>query len=107
MIDPMRNKLSSGVQAEIEEIDTNWRKMIKEVILDSEVDLQIQLGTTEITGERLLYMQEGDVIQLDNDASEPLSCFVDGLEKMTGYIGIQRGFQAYQIKDKIITDCEN
>jgi flagellar motor switch protein FliM len=107
MIEPMRNKLASGVQVEIEEIDTNWRRMIKEVILKSEVDLKIKLGKTEITGEKLLYMQKGDVIQLDNNASEPLFCFVDGLEKMTGYIGVQRGFQAFKIKEKIITDCEN
>jgi len=107
MIEPMRNKLSSGVQAEIEEIDTNWRRMIKEVILNSSVDLRIQLGKTEVTGERVLYMQKGDVIQLDNAASDPLSCFVDGLEKMTGYIGIQRGFQAYKIEEKIITDIES
>ncbi|MCP3873488.1 MAG: flagellar motor switch protein FliM [Desulfobacteraceae bacterium] len=107
MIEPMRNKLSSGVQAETEEIDTNWRRMIKEVILNSEIIINMQLGKTEITGERLLYMQEGDVIQLDKDASEPLIGYVDGLEKLTGYVGVQRGFQAFQIKDTIITDCEN
>ncbi|MBA3008850.1 MAG: flagellar motor switch protein FliM [Proteobacteria bacterium] len=107
MIEPMRNKLSSGVQAEIEEIDTNWRRMIKEVILNSSVDLRIQLGKTEVTGEKVLYMQKGDVIQLDNAAADPLFCFVGGLEKMTGYIGVQRGFQAFKIEEKIITDCEN
>ena len=106
MIEPMRNKLSSGIQAEAEEIDTNWRRMIREVILESEVSLKIQLGQTEITGERLLYMQEGDVIQLDNDASDPLTCYVDGLQKLTGYVGVQRGFQAFKVNDKIITDCE-
>ncbi|MBU1196479.1 MAG: flagellar motor switch protein FliM [Proteobacteria bacterium] len=106
MIEPMRNKLSSGVQAEVEEIDTNWRKRIREVILESVVELKIQLGRTEITGERLVYMQKGDVIQLDKDASEPLICYVDGLEKLTGYVGVQRGFQAFKVKDKIITDCE-
>ncbi len=107
MIEPMRNKLSSGVQVEIEEIDTNWRRMIKEVILNSAVDLKIQLGKTEVTGEKVLYMAKGDVIQLDNAASDPLSCYVDGLEKLTGYIGVQRGFQAFQIEEKIITDCES
>lgn len=106
MIEPMRHKLSSGLQTEAEEIDTNWRRMIREVILESEVDVKIQLGRTEITGERLIYMQPGDVIQLDKDAGAPLSCYVDGLEKLTGYMGVQRGFQAFQIKDKIITDCE-
>lgn len=106
MIEPMRNKLSSGIQAETEEIDTNWRRRIREVILDSEVSLRIQLGRTEITGERLIYMQEGDVIQLDNDAADPLACYVDGLEKLTGYVGVQRGFQAFMVDEKIITDTE-
>ncbi len=104
MIEPMRHKLSSGVQAELEEIDTNWRRMIKEVILNSEIFLRIQLGKTEITGEKLLYMQEGDVIQLDNDAGDPLSCYVDGLEKLKGFIGVQRGFQAFKITEKITTE---
>lgn len=106
MIEPMRNKLSSGVQAEVEEIDINWRRMIREVILESEVVLRIELGKTEITGERLIYMQKGDIIQLDNDACDPLVCYVDRLVKLTGFAGVQRGFQAFQIKDKIITDCE-
>jgi len=106
MIEPMRNKLSSGVQAEVEEIDTNWRKMIREVILESEIVLRIELGKTEITGERLIYMQKGDIIQLDNDACDPLMCYVDGLVKLKGYAGVQRGFQAFQINEKIITDCE-
>lgn len=107
MIEPLRKKLSSGVQAEAEEVDTNWRRVIKNVILNSTVDMRIQLGRAEITGEKLLYMQKGDVIQLDNSAGEPLTCYVDGLEKLRGYAGVQRGFQAFKIKDKIITDCKN
>ncbi len=107
MIEPLRKKLSSGVQAETEEVDTNWRRVIKDVILNSTVDMRIQLGRAEIKGEKLLYMQKGDVIQLDNSAGEPLTCYVDGLEKLTGYAGVQRGFQAFKIKDKIITDCKN
>ncbi len=107
MIEPMRNKLSSGVQSEVEEIDHNWRRMIREVILDSQIELSMQLGTTEISGEKLIYMQEGDVIQLDKDASEPLSCYVDGLEKLRGYVGVQRGFQAYKVHDTITTEIES
>ncbi|MCG8549268.1 MAG: FliM/FliN family flagellar motor C-terminal domain-containing protein, partial [Desulfobacterales bacterium] len=68
--------------------------------------IRILLGKSEITGERPLYMQPGDVIQLDNDASDPLSCFVGGLVKLTGFIGVQRGFQAFKINEKIVTDCE-
>ncbi len=104
MIEPMRHKLSSGVQTETEEIDTTWRKMFKEVILNSEIEMRIELGTTQVTGEKLLYMQVGDVIQLDNDSNESLSCFVDGLAKIKGYIGVQRGFQAFQVEEKLVTE---
>ena len=54
----------------------------------------------------VLFHLDGDVIQLDNDASDPLTCYVDGLQKLTGYVGVQRGFQAFKVNDKIITDCE-
>ncbi len=108
MIEPMRHKLSSGVQTEAEEIDTTWRKMIREVILESEVELTIEVGKAQITGERLIYMQKGDVIQLDTDVSEPITCYLDsGLEKLKGYIGVKRGFQAFQVIEKLTTDCEN
>ncbi len=107
MIEPLRKKLSSGVQAEVERIDETWSKIIRQAILNSEVELKIRLGKTEITGERLIYMQKGDVIQLDNDAGNPLFCYIDGLEKMIGYVGVQRGFQAFKVKDKIITDYES
>ena len=107
MIEPLRKKLSSGVQAETEEVDANWRKVFKDIILNSTVNIKIQLGKTEITGEKLIYMQKGDVIQLDNSASDPLIAYVDGFEKMKGYAGVQRDFQAFKVKDKIITDCEN
>ncbi|PID74654.1 MAG: flagellar motor switch protein FliM, partial [Desulfobacterales bacterium] len=105
MIEPLRHKLSSGIQTESEGIDITWYKVIEEVILSSEVTLKILLGKTEITGERLMYMQEGDVIQLDNDAASPLRCYVDGLEKLTGFIGVQRGFQAFRVDKKIQVDC--
>ena len=107
MIESMKNKLSSDVQFEVEEIDYNWLRRIKEVILESQVELKIQLGTTQISGEKLIHMQKGDIIQLDKDASEPLSCYIGRLEKLTGYMSVQRGFQAYKVKETITADIES
>lgn len=101
MIEPLRGKLASGFQAETEEIDIAWRKRLKEIILDSMVDLKIQLGTTEISGERLIYLQPGDVIQLDNDAKDMLTGYIDGFPKVRGYAGVQRGFQAFRVEKKL------
>ncbi|MBF0201804.1 MAG: FliM/FliN family flagellar motor switch protein, partial [Desulfamplus sp.] len=91
MIEPLRYKLASGFQAEIEEIDITWRRMLESVILDSIIELRIQLGITEVTGERLWLMQEGDIIQLDHDATEMLTGFVGDLPKVKGYAGVRRG----------------
>ncbi len=102
MIEPLRAKLASGFQAETEEVDVAWRKRLQEIILESTVHLRVQLGTTEISGERLIYLQPGDVIQLDNDAKEMLTGYVDGLPKVKGYAGVQRGFQAFRVEKKLI-----
>jgi len=101
MIEPIRGKLASGFQAETEEIDVAWRKRLQEIILESTVNLRVKLGSTEITGERLIYMQPGDVIQLDNDAKDMLTGYVDGIPKVRGYAGIQRGFQAFRVEEKL------
>ncbi len=102
MIEPIRAKLASGFQAETEEIDIAWRNRLEEIILESTVDLRVRLGSTEISGERLIYMQPGDVIQLDNDAKDMLTGYIDGLPKIKGYAGVQRGFQAFCVEEKTI-----
>jgi flagellar motor switch protein FliM len=102
MIEPIRAKLASGFQTETEEIDIAWRKRVEEIILESTVDIRVRLGSTEITGERLIYMQPGDVIQLDNDAKDMLTGYIDGLPKIKGYAGVQRGFQAFCVEEKTI-----
>ncbi len=101
MIEPLRTKLASGFQAEIEQIDLAWRKMLESVILESTVELRIVLGSTEITGERLWLMQKGDIIQLDHDATEMLTGFVGELPKIKGYAGVRRGFQAFRVEEKL------
>ncbi len=101
MIEPLRNKLSAGFQAETEDVDYTWLNRLKEIILDSEVELRVQLGKAQIKGERLVYMKPGDVIQLDQDAEETLTGMVEGLDKLTGYAGVQRGVQAFRVDKRL------
>ena len=101
MIEPLRAKLASGFQAETEEIDMTWRKRLKEIILSSMIELRVELGGTEISGERLIYMQKGDVIQLDCDAKDMLTGYIGRLPKLKGFAGIRRGMQAFRVEEKI------
>ncbi len=102
MIEPLRGKLASGFQAEIEEIDIAWRRRFEEVILESSVDVRIQLGVAEITGEQLIYMQKGDVIQLDHDAGDMLTGYIGDFPKLKGHAGVKRGFQAFRVEEKMM-----
>lgn len=102
MIEPIRNKLTAGFQAETEDLDYTWVKRMKEIILESYVEMQVMLGSTEITGEKLLSLKPGDIIQLDQDAADPIIAKVEGFEKITGYAGVQRGFQAFRVEEKLL-----
>lgn len=101
MIEPLRGKLSAGFQAETEDVDLTWQNRLKEIILESTVNLNVILGSTEITGERLIHLKVGDIIQLDQDADETLLGLIENIPKLKGEAGSQRGFQAYRIKDKL------
>ncbi|MCP3927309.1 MAG: flagellar motor switch protein FliM [Desulfobacterales bacterium] len=101
MIEPLRGKLAAGFQAEVEDIDYTWQKRLKGEILSSEIELKIQLGTVRIDGERLIQLKLGDVIQLDQDADEPLIGYIEGASKLQGFAGIQRGFRAFRLEKKL------
>lgn len=101
MIEPLRSKLAAGFQAETEDVDYTWQKRLKEIILDSDIEFSARLGTKEITWRDLLHMKKEDVILLDQDPEAPLLGMIEGLPKVTGRLGRQRGFQAFKIEKKL------
>lgn len=101
MLEPLRATLTAGFQAETMDVDRTWQKRLREIILESKVDIRVQLGKAQITGERLIHMKKGDVIQLDQDADGPLIGMVEGYPKLEGYAGIQRGLQAFRVVKQI------
>jgi flagellar motor switch protein FliM len=102
MIEPIRSKLVAGFQAEVEDVDYTWQRRLKTMIMESEVNFSVRLGTTEITGERLITMKPGDIIQLDQDADQLITGLIEGRPKMKGIAGVQRGFQAFKVQKKLI-----
>ncbi len=101
MIEPIRSKLVAGFQAEAEDVDYTWQRRLKTMIMESEVNFSVQLGSTEISGERLITMKPGDIIQLDQDADQPILGLIEGRTKMQGIAGVQRGFQAFKLQKKL------
>ena len=100
-IEPIRSKLHASFQTERLEIDHAWVARLKERLMETPVDLKIQLGTTTITGNQLLRMQVGDVLVLDTDVEDLLPCTVAGVKKYEGIAGTVKAMKGFQIIKEI------
>ena len=72
----------------------------------SKAEVMVQLGHTQISGKDLINLHEGDVIRLDQYATDPFPVFVEGVLKYKGYPGLYKGNQAVQITELIKEDEE-
>ena len=70
---------------------------LKERLLETPVEFKIHFGNTQITGNQLLRMQVGDVLVLDTDVEDLLSCTVAGVTKYHGLGGTVKSMKAFQI----------
>lgn len=101
-IEPIKQKLSSGFQVESDQTDKKmWTSIIRQQLVDTEVDLEVQLGNSFITLDKLMSLKKGDVIPLDQDATGDLKIRVEGVPKYKGYYGIHHGSVAVQITKTI------
>ncbi|MFO7497188.1 MAG: flagellar motor switch protein FliM [Desulfobacterales bacterium] len=101
MIEPIRNKLNAGFQSDALEVDQAWVRRVREILHAAMVNFGVTLGATEITGERLIHLRVGDVIQLDNNAEERLTGLVEGVPKFKGFAGSHRGCQAFKVDSRL------
>jgi len=98
MIEPLRSKLVAGFQSDRLDADYTWQKRMREVVLEAMVNVSVDLGTTEITGDRLVHLKPGDVIQLDQDTEKSLIGKIENVPKFKGFPGANRGKQAFRIE---------
>jgi len=97
-IEPIKQKLSSGFQIESDQSDKRlWTTTITQQLRDTEVDLKVELGKTEIDLQKLMNLKVGDVIPLDQEASGEFDVQVEGVKKFKAYHGTYHGAVAIQI----------
>ncbi len=104
MLEPIREKLQAGFQSEQMEVDKVWADRFKKSLVESPVDLSVELGSTSVLMRDVLNLKKGDVIPLDQYASEPLKLAVEGVPKFSCYPGNFKGSQAVRI---VSLDREN
>jgi flagellar motor switch protein FliM len=101
-IEPIKQKLSSGFQVESDQTDKKlWTATIIDQLLETEIEVKVDLGETEIQVEDLMKLKNGDVISLDQDATGEFDLQIEGVRKFKGYYGIHHGSVALQVTRKV------
>jgi flagellar motor switch protein FliM len=97
-IEPIKQKLSTGFQIESDQTDKKlWTSIIQEQLLETDLEVKVNLGESEIKLRDLMSLKVGDVIPLDQDASGEFDVQVENVKKFKGYYGIHHGTVAVQV----------
>jgi flagellar motor switch protein FliM len=101
-IEPIKQKLSSGFQVESDQTDKKlWTTIIRDQLMETDVNVKVNLGETEIRLKDMMNLKVGDVIPLDQDSTGEFDVQVEGVKKYKGYYGIHHGTVAMQVTKTI------
>lgn len=78
-----------------------------DILLDSPMPVQVQLGEAEILVRELLQLAPGSVLKLDRRAGEPLDVFLQGVKFATGQLVVVGDNLGVRIQEIISQDQEN
>jgi flagellar motor switch protein FliM len=96
-IEPIKNKLNSSFQTELDRIDKDGSGKMEEHLRHTEVNVLVNLGFANITVADLVNMNKGDVIPLSQDVDGEIDVIVEGIAKYKCFLGISRGNRAVKI----------
>ena len=97
MIEPVKEKLYSGIHGDKMEADHRWSKVLKESILRMDVRLTAELGCVSLYFEDLVNFEVGSVINLGKSVQNDLLVRVEDTPKFMGSAGVSRGNQAVKL----------
>lgn len=97
-IEPIKQKLSSGFQVESDQTDKKmWTKIIRSQLMETNINIKVNLGETEITLNDLMSLKKGDVIPLDQDSKGEFDVEIENVPKFKAFYGIHHGTVAVQV----------
>lgn len=103
MIEPIRDQLTSTLQADRAEADERWVTEMGLQVQDAEVELVANLGEAPITLRQILDLKSGDVISLD--VPEAVIAGVDGVPIFECHYGQKNGQLALKV-DRVLQGRE-
>ncbi len=96
-LEPIKNKLNSSFQTEMDHADREWTQKLEEHLRSVEAEVLVDLGSATITVGDLVNLEVGDIIPLGQDADGELKLMVEGVPKLSCVLGVSRGNRAVQI----------
>jgi flagellar motor switch protein FliM len=100
-LEPIRQKLISGFQQETIETDNYWVNMMVRHLEETGLNVNVELGHSNITMRQLLELKAGDTIPLSTDATAELEVQVEGVTRFRGLYGSSRGSRAIQVTEVV------
>ena len=90
IVEPVKDKLFSGIRNDVLASDERWIARLREILKESFVNLQVDMGSAELSLRDLVNMEKGNVITLQTSVSDELIIRVEGVPKMKGTAGSYR-----------------
>ncbi len=97
MIEPVKEKLYSGIQGDKFDLDQRWVSRLKDILMNSEIGVMAEVGKINLTFSELMNLKEGEVLALNKCANDELLITVEDVPKFSGLPGYSRGNQAIRI----------
>jgi flagellar motor switch protein FliM len=104
MVEPIKDLLTSSLQAENLEVDKRWIRLMRQQIQMAEVEIVADLGTTSISLRDIVNMKVGDVIPLEIPQS--IEAKVDGVPVMECAYGKFNGQYTLRV-EKLLSNSLN
>lgn len=96
-IDPIREKLKTGAQFTMS-IDPRWSDRMAEELLETPLEVSVQMGSATISVSDLMEMKPGDTVMMEGSGSgSEVEISIEGIRKFMGMPGVRGGNKAVQI----------
>jgi flagellar motor switch protein FliM len=105
MIEPIKDLLTSSLQAENLEVDKRWIRMMRQQIQLAEVEIVADLGTAAISLRDIVDMKVGDIIPLD--IPKTIEAKVDGVPVMECAYGKFNGQYTLRVEKLLSTSSSD
>jgi len=97
MVEPVKEKLYSGIQTEKFETDRLWVERLKALLMDTTVELVAELARVELSVKEMKELRAGSIINLGVSVSDDIVVNVEDTPRFLASPGHSRGNQAVKI----------